>query len=223
MHANSVGISMEAGAVPNSKMNKINKTLEQCPLTENIVPITVLARESSNIPNLNSPTSLTSSTSASMFRSDGHKDYRVNSANKFSVVQDDNEDDSSSSLHNEGMEDSKGYSAKNKKENIGGFSALFCCFGLGSFLLWLWMLVLFLWLVVSSLLGYFCCIAKWGLCCEGNWMEKDWGGSFIHFWGFFGLSWRWSSVLLGFLVRGAYADCCFDLAPLFLGAHSCVP
>ncbi|PKU60025.1 hypothetical protein MA16_Dca016759 [Dendrobium catenatum] len=119
VHANSVEISTEAGVVPNSEKNKINMTLEQCPWIDNIVPITTLAGASSNIPNLNSPSSLTSSTSASMFRSDGQKDYRVNSANKFSVLQDDNEDDSSSSLHNEGMEDSKGYSAKNKKENIG--------------------------------------------------------------------------------------------------------
>ncbi|XP_028550583.1 uncharacterized protein LOC114579597 [Dendrobium catenatum] len=113
MHTNVVDIPTKEGAVLNSEITKINKNVEQCPLTDNTIPINIIAGASSNIPNLNSPTSLTSSTSASMFHSDGQKEYRVTSANKFSVVQDDNEDDSSSSLHNEGMEDSKGILSSN--------------------------------------------------------------------------------------------------------------
>ncbi|KAI0496513.1 hypothetical protein KFK09_022832 [Dendrobium nobile] len=110
-------ISNKKGAEPSTE--KINNT-EKCPLTVNIVLIANLAGASNNIPNLNSPTSLTSSTSASIkHKSDGKKENGVTSANKFSVLQDENEEDSSSSLNNEGMEETIGYSGKNKKENLG--------------------------------------------------------------------------------------------------------
>ncbi|XP_020705942.1 uncharacterized protein LOC110116623 [Dendrobium catenatum] len=135
LHYKDVNISTKEGADLNTEKFNNNKSIENCPMTDNIVPIAILAGASTNIPNLNSSTSLTSSTSApNKFNSDGKKQNRVTYANKFSVLQDDNEDDSSSSLHNEGMEETKGYSGKNKKENLAwnirGFNnpdKVFCC------------------------------------------------------------------------------------------------
>ncbi|PKU60333.1 hypothetical protein MA16_Dca027139 [Dendrobium catenatum] len=81
-------------------------------------PTHILTGTNMKIPNLNSPTSLNSSSNASTVRSEGQKALNIFSSNKFSVLQDANEAESSSTMLGEDTGDPIESTAKYKNDKL---------------------------------------------------------------------------------------------------------
>ncbi|XP_020684285.1 uncharacterized protein LOC110100904, partial [Dendrobium catenatum] len=119
-YAKTKGLITEDG-VGIQSINEIIETtlnIESSPLLGSKDPTPILTGTNIKIPNLNSPTSLNSSSNASTVRSEGQNALRIFSSNKFSVLRDANEAESSSSMLGENTGDPIESTAKYKNDKL---------------------------------------------------------------------------------------------------------